>query len=83
VRLVGARGLERTWLVGGGDLAGQLLAADLLDELVLSVAPTVVGRGPALAEGELPLREFELVELERLGDDGVRLRYVRKPSAPE
>ena len=83
VRLVRALGLERTWLVGGGDLAGQLLAADQIDELVLSVAPTLVGRGPALADGEFPLREFELVELEPLGDDGVRLRYLRKPSARE
>ena len=77
VRSIEARGLTRTWLVGGGDLAGQMLAADLLDELVLSVAPTLVGRGPALADGEFPLREFELVELDRLGDNGVRLRYER------
>ena len=82
VRLIGERGFERTWLVGGGDLAGQLLAADLLDELVLSVAPTLVGRGPALADGEFPLRKFELVELERLGDAGARLRYLRSSSAP-
>jgi dihydrofolate reductase len=78
VQLIGARGFERTWLIGGGDLAAQMLAADLLDELVLSVAPTLVGRGPALADGEFPLRKFELVELERLGEDGVRLRYERK-----
>jgi dihydrofolate reductase len=78
VQLIDERGLKRTWLVGGGDLAGQMLAADLLDELVLSVAPTLVGRGPALADGEFPLRKFELVELERLGEDGVRLRYERK-----
>ena len=58
------------------ELAG--LAADLLDELVLSVAPTLVGRGPALADGEFPLRAFELVELERLGDNGVRLRFERQ-----
>jgi dihydrofolate reductase len=78
VQLIGARGFERTWLIGGGDLAAQMLAADLLDELVLSVAPTLVGRGPALADGAFPLRTFELVELERLGEDGVRLRYERK-----
>jgi dihydrofolate reductase len=78
VQLIGARGFERTWLIGGGDLAAQMLAADLLDALVLSVAPTLVGRGPALADGEFPLRKFELVELERLGEDGVRLRYERK-----
>jgi riboflavin biosynthesis pyrimidine reductase len=77
VRRIGERGHERTWLVGGGDLAGQLLEADLLDELILTVAPTLVGRGPALADGEFPLRRFTLVELERFGDNGVRLRYER------
>ena len=80
VRLIGDRGLKRTWLVGGGDLAGQLLAADLLDELILTVAPTLVGRGPALADGEFPLRRFTLTELGRFGDAGVRLRYERDPT---
>ncbi len=77
VRLIGERGLRRTWLVGGGDLAGQLLAADLLDELILTVAPTFVGRGPTLADGEFPLRRFELAALARFGDHGVRLEYRR------
>ena len=77
VRLIEERGLKRTWLIGGGDLAGQLLAADLLDELILTVAPTFVGRGPALADGEFDLRRFKLTELSRFGDDGVRLRYER------
>lgn len=76
-RLIDERGLKRTWVVGGGDLAGRLLAANLLDELILTVAPTLVGAGPALADGEFPLREFKLTELSRFGDDGVRLRYVR------
>lgn len=67
-----------SWLVGGGHLAGQLLADDLLDELFLTVAPTLVGRGPALADGDFPLRRFTLTELERFGDDGVRLRYERE-----
>ncbi|MEO5575438.1 MAG: dihydrofolate reductase family protein [Gaiellaceae bacterium] len=77
VRLIGERGLKRTWLVGGGDLAGRFLAADLLDELILTVAPTLVGRGPGLAEGAFPLRRFTLTGLDRFGDDGVRLRYER------
>lgn len=77
VRLLGERGLERTWVVGGGDVAGQLLAADLLDELILTIAPTFLGRGPALADGGFPLRRFTLTGLERFGDDGVRLRYER------
>ena len=82
VELIGERGLRRTWLVGGGDLAGQLLAADLLDELILTIAPTFVGSGPALADGDFPLRRFRLTAQDRFGDDGVRLRYERERVAP-
>ena len=82
-RLIGERGYRRTWLVGGGDLAGQLLAADLLDELILTVAPTLVGRGPALADGAFPLRRFRLTRLERFGDDGVRLHYEHERVAAD
>jgi dihydrofolate reductase len=78
VRVLDERGLKRTWLVGGGDLAGQFLAADLLDELILTVAPTLVGAGPALADGEFPLRTFALVGQEPFGDNGYRLRYERR-----
>ena len=77
VRRIGDRGYERTWLIGGGDLAGQLLEADLLEELIVTVAPTLVGRGPALADGEFPLRTFTLVGQEPFGDNGFRLRYER------
>lgn len=81
VGLIEARGFERTWLIGGGDLAGQLLEADLLDELILTLAPTLVGRGPALADGAFPLRPFRPVEIASYGDTGARLRYVRDRDA--
>lgn len=73
-----AAGLRRVWLLGGGNLAGQFLEADRLDELIVTVAPTFVGRGPSLADGELPLRRYRLVGLERAEDtEGVSLRYER------
>jgi dihydrofolate reductase len=78
VRLIEQRGLKRTWLVGGGSLAGQLLDADLLDELILTYAPTLVGRGPALADGEFPLRRFRLAEVSQWSETGARLRYERE-----
>ncbi len=77
VHRIGERGYERAWLVGGGDLAGQFLAADALDELILTIAPTLVGRGPALADGTFALPRFALREVERFGNDGVRVRYDR------
>ncbi len=78
VRELGERGFERTWLVGGGSLAGQLLAADLLDEVILTVAPTFVGRGPTLADGAFPLRRFDLLEASRWSGNGARLVYRRE-----
>jgi dihydrofolate reductase len=71
-------GLRRVWVIGGGNVVGQFLAADRLDEVIMTLAPTFVGRGPAVADGELPLRRFRLVGIERReGDDGVTLRYER------
>lgn len=71
-------GLERVWLIGGGNLAAQFLEADRLDEVILTVAPTFVGRGPALADGDFPPRRLRLVSVERPeGTDGVVLRYER------
>ena len=54
---------ERVWLCGGGDIAGQLLRLDRVDEVIATVAPTVLGAGPALFDGpDLPLRRFRLEE---------------------
>jgi dihydrofolate reductase len=73
-----AAGLQRVWLVGGGNIAAQFLAADRLDEVIVTLAPTFVGRGPSLADGDIPIRRFRLLSCERPGEgDGVQLRYER------
>jgi dihydrofolate reductase len=78
VRELEEAGLERVWLIGGGNLAAQFLQADRLDEVILTVAPTFLGRGPALADGDFPLRRFRLVSVRRPeGTDGVTLEYER------
>lgn len=46
-----AMGLQRVWLVGGGEVAGQFLAAGCLDELVVTTIPVVLGSGVALFGG--------------------------------
>ena len=60
-----AEGEKRIWLVGGGELLHILLKAELVDEIILTVAPVVLGRGVPLfrgAEGNL-----RLVEIQRFG----------------
>ncbi|MFB6173138.1 MAG: 2,5-diamino-6-(ribosylamino)-4(3H)-pyrimidinone 5'-phosphate reductase [Halobacteriales archaeon] len=73
------RGVERLMVEGGGELLFSLFAADLVDELSVYVAPTVIGGrdAPTLADGEGFVGEFptlSLVDTERV-DDGVLLRY--------
>lgn len=36
------------WIVGGGELVGQFLDEDLLDELIVSITPVVLGKGAPL-----------------------------------
>lgn len=46
--LVEAAGERDVWVVGGGDLAAQFAEACHLDELVVSIAPVVLGAGRPL-----------------------------------
>jgi dihydrofolate reductase len=50
---------RNVWLVGGGELVGQFLDADLLDELIVSVTPVLLGAGAPL----LPRRRTEPMRL--------------------
>jgi riboflavin biosynthesis pyrimidine reductase len=74
-----AAGHERVWLCGGGDVAGQLLAIDRIDEVIATIAPTALGAGPALFDApDLPpdLR-FTLEEVRRYAEHAARLVWRR------
>jgi dihydrofolate reductase len=66
---------KNVWVVGGGNLAAQFADAGLLDELIVSVIPLILGDGKPV----LPLRKatppLELVSSEVLGRGVVELRY--------
>ncbi len=70
---------------GGPHLLGQLIAADLLDELCLTVSPLLAGPGagrivasPSLDQPSSPTRPMALAHV--LEDDGFLLsRYTTKP----
>lgn len=72
------RGLTRILCEGGPSLFGSLLAIDAVDELCVTVAPTLeAGDGPRIAHGELPAaRAMTLAHVLRSGDT-LLLRYRR------
>lgn len=76
-----AAGLQRLVLLGGADLAGQLLALGLVDQLQLTVCPQLLGGThswlpPGVA---LPAQGWDLLEQRRLLGDELLLRYGRRP----
>ncbi|GGK94487.1 riboflavin biosynthesis pyrimidine reductase [Curtobacterium luteum] len=79
VRALVDRGLERIHCEGGPSFFGALIGADLVDELTLTVDPTLEGgEGPRIATASSPeLRRMRPAHV-LLGDGGVLLtRYVR------
>ncbi|MQY26991.1 RibD family protein [Nocardia aurantia] len=78
---LGARGIERLMVEGGGHIHTRFLAAGLADELLLAVAPILVGDPDAprfLHPADYPggsERRMILADVTRLGDIAV-LRYL-------
>ncbi|AYG05409.1 bifunctional diaminohydroxyphosphoribosylaminopyrimidine deaminase/5-amino-6-(5-phosphoribosylamino)uracil reductase RibD [Gryllotalpicola protaetiae] len=68
------RGIRSLYVEAGPTLADALIAADLVDEFAIYLAPTLIG-GPRTATGDLGVRSImeqrrlELGSVERLGDD--------------
>jgi riboflavin biosynthesis pyrimidine reductase len=80
---IAAAGHQHVWIGGGGAIAGQALAADRVDEVILTIAPTALGSGPAIFDyAGLPQRKFTLAECRPYGTDAARLRWTRDRSAP-
>ena len=73
-------GIERLLLEGGGKINGSFLAANLIDELSLLLAPVADGTigSPSLfdaSESSGPARHLKLVSIERRRHDLLWLRY--------
>jgi dihydrofolate reductase len=65
------------WLMGGGEIAGDFLKADLIDELHLGVVPVLLGEGLPLFPGGFPQRNFELMENKSFSQGLISLKYKR------
>ncbi len=72
---------KNIWLVGGGNLAAQFADAGLLDEIILSVIPVVLGEGKRLLPLSGPTPPLELTASRALGRGIVESRYLLKGPA--
>ena len=74
-----AEGVQSLLLEGGPTLAAAFLEAELVDKLLVFVAPRLSGDGPGMLEG-LP-RPLELSRLEArpIGDDVLLQAYLNEP----
>jgi dihydrofolate reductase len=64
--LVAAKG-KNVWLVGGGDLVGQFVDQGLLDEIILGIAPVVLGGGAPLLPRHLTAQHLALPGTAQIG----------------
>jgi diaminohydroxyphosphoribosylaminopyrimidine deaminase/5-amino-6-(5-phosphoribosylamino)uracil reductase len=79
LRALAAEGVQSLLLEGGPRIAERFVRADLVDKLVLFVAPTLAGDGPAFTpELDLPI-DVEHLTVERAGEDVVLTGYIHAP----
>jgi len=67
------------WLVGGGQINTLFLEAGLIDEIILTMIPCVLGEGIPLFPAADGLKKFELLETKCFNNGMAQLHYKIKP----
>ena len=70
-----AAGDSKLWVVGGGNVASQFVDAGLLDEVIVTVVPVVLGRGKPLFDEGLPGGPMQLTAARAFDSGMVELSY--------
>lgn len=65
-------------LIGGGTTNAGFLEASLIDEIILSVHPMTLGQGIPLFKGNEVEQHFDLVDVNKLSEGLVQIRYAVK-----
>ena len=77
--MMAAAGDRNLWVIGGGNVASQYVDAGLLDELLLTVVPVVLGEGKPLFDRPLPGGPMQLTGTRTFQSGMVELRYEITP----
>lgn len=79
LRALAADGVQSLLLEGGPTLAAAFFAANLVDKVLLFVAPRLVGAGPGILAALPSPRTLSRLEPTRVGDDVLLEAYVHEP----
>jgi diaminohydroxyphosphoribosylaminopyrimidine deaminase/5-amino-6-(5-phosphoribosylamino)uracil reductase len=79
LRALAEEGVQALLLEGGPTLAASFLERDLVQKLLVFVAPRLAGTGPALLGDFAPPRPVRHVSVRRVGDDVLFEGYIHGP----
>lgn len=65
------------WLVGGGELNNAFLAADAIDEIILSIIPVCLGDGIPLFQTTSFTPKFKMIKCRSFDTGVVQIHYKR------
>jgi dihydrofolate reductase len=77
-QMMTAAGERNLWIVGGGNVASQVADEGLLDEVLVTVVPVVLGEGKPLFDHRLPVNPMRLTGTRAFKNGMVELRYEVK-----
>jgi dihydrofolate reductase len=78
-RMIESAGDRNLWIVGGGNVASQFADAGLLDEVLVTVVPVVLGEGKPLFDRALPGAPLQLTGVTPYANGMVGLNYRAAP----
>ena len=73
--MIASAGERNLWVLGGGNVASQFADAGLLDELLVTVVPVVLGEGKPLFDHRLPGGPMQLTGTRAFDSGMVEVRY--------
>ncbi len=73
--MITAAGEANLWIVGGGNVASQFADEGLLDEVLVTIVPVVLGEGKPLFDRRLPGGPMQLMGARCFDSGMVELRY--------
>ena len=76
--LIEAAGERDLWVIGGGNVASQFADEGLLDEVIVTVVPVVLGTGKPLFDRRVPGGAMQLTGTRTFDTGMVELRYEIK-----